>query len=49
MVLTPVLKTTSGETVTLPPINLEGEKTKGGNQVIGYKTGGSFTYNHLRL
>ena len=46
IVLTPVLKTPSGETVTLPPINLEGEKVKGGNQVIGYKTGGSFTYTH---
>lgn len=46
IVLTPVLKTPSGETVTLPAINLEGEKVKGGNQVIGYKTGGSFTYTH---
>lgn len=43
--LSPVIKTASGETVNLPVINLEGEKVNGGGQVIGYKSGGKFTYN----
>ncbi len=45
LALTPIIKASTGETVNLPIINLEGEKVNGGNQVIAYKAGGSFTYN----
>ncbi len=45
LTLVPMIKTSAGETVKLPAINLEGEKVAGGNQVIGYKSGGKFTYN----
>ena len=45
LTLIPMIKTSEGETVKLPAINLEGEKVGGGTQVIGYKSGGKFTYN----
>lgn len=45
LTLVPVIKTSNGETTTLPTINLEGEKVNGSGQVIGYKAGGKFTYN----
>jgi tetratricopeptide (TPR) repeat protein len=42
---TPTVQTEDGNTVTLNPITLKGEKAPGDGKVISYKNGGSFTVN----